>query len=120
MMKLLFLCIIYAIVNGKQWKNSDVVEEIVNLPEMMIHERARLYGAEEYMTIKTIIDLKDWKEQEKVFYGNLEDIIKQETANHVEYMDALLKRSSTNLEETQCRQNGVATFNKQFNHQKPY
>jgi len=97
MMKLLFLCVIYAIVNGKQWKESEVVEEIKNPTGVIMHERARLYGAEDYMRIKTTIDLKPWKKQEETFHQDLKSIIEYDDVNHIEYMDALSKGALLNL-----------------------
>jgi len=99
MMKLLCLCIIYAIVNGKSWREADVVEEIRNPTGMIMHERARLYGAEDYMRIRTILDLKDWKKQEEVFNTDLKTIIDHEGVSHIEYMDALNKRAQINYNQ---------------------
>jgi len=48
--------------NGKKQKSS---KKIRNPTGMIMHERARLYGAEDYTRIKTIIDLKELKKNKR-------------------------------------------------------
>jgi len=50
--KLFSLCVIFALVNGKRWKEDEFIERIKNPTGVIIHERAKLYGAENYSDLK--------------------------------------------------------------------
>jgi len=93
------LCVIFAIVSGKRWKEDEFIERIKNPTGVIIHERATLYGAEKYMTLKAIINLADWKNQEQIYQRDLTSLIQQQENTQVDYMEALKKSAEMNLQK---------------------
>jgi len=75
---------------------------------VIIHERAKLYGAENYLTLKTLIDLTDWKNQESIYQRDLVALIQHTERTQVDYMEALRKECRNEFEKEICRQTAEA------------